>query len=284
MSITCNYCRAANADEDYRCQRCGRRLHGAPPSRTISAAYSVSNTATARSIHPSAHLQTPPAPERQAQTATPPDAPRRAIYQRTLFSSRDVPQVVPIESFTPKASAHARTRTAESPRTRTRRADPDQQTLEFTAPAAEPDTEAQTVIGCDAPVALPAHRIMAAAADFSLMAVAMAMFLGVFRLCGGEVMLTKQTAPLFAVVALVFALLYKALWCFGNGDTAGMRWAHLRLVDFDGERPGRRQRFYRVFSGLLSLGAAGLGVMWALVDEESLTWHDHISKTFPTPY
>jgi hypothetical protein len=23
-------------------------------------------------------------------------------------------------------------------------------------------------------------------------------------------------------------------------------------------------------------------LVWALVDEESLTWHDHISKTFPT--
>ena len=27
----------------------------------------------------------------------------------------------------------------------------------------------------------------------------------------------------------------------------------------------------------------GLGLVWALVDEENLTWHDHISKTFPTP-
>jgi len=24
-------------------------------------------------------------------------------------------------------------------------------------------------------------------------------------------------------------------------------------------------------------------LVWALVDEENLTWHDHISKTFPTP-
>jgi hypothetical protein len=23
-------------------------------------------------------------------------------------------------------------------------------------------------------------------------------------------------------------------------------------------------------------------LFWALVDEENLTWHDHISKTFPT--
>ena len=29
------------------------------------------------------------------------------------------------------------------------------------------------------------------------------------------------------------------------------------------------------------LDRAGIGE--ALVDEENLTWHDHISKTFPTP-
>jgi hypothetical protein len=26
-----------------------------------------------------------------------------------------------------------------------------------------------------------------------------------------------------------------------------------------------------------------LGIVWALLDEEHLTWHDHISKVFPTP-
>ncbi len=33
----------------------------------------------------------------------------------------------------------------------------------------------------------------------------------------------------------------------------------------------------------LSLMAGGIGLLWGLVDEETLTWHDHISKTFPTP-
>ena len=28
--------------------------------------------------------------------------------------------------------------------------------------------------------------------------------------------------------------------------------------------------------------SAGLGLLWSLADEESLTWHDHMSKTFPT--
>jgi hypothetical protein len=54
-------------------------------------------------------------------------------------------------------------------------------------------------------------------------------------------------------------------------------------VDFDGRRPDREQRRMRLVAGLLSLSAAGLGLVWALVDEENLTWHDHISKTFPTP-
>jgi len=28
---------------------------------------------------------------------------------------------------------------------------------------------------------------------------------------------------------------------------------------------------------VLSMASAGLGLVWALVDEENLTWHDHIS-------
>ena len=55
-------------------------------------------------------------------------------------------------------------------------------------------------------------------------------------------------------------------------------------VRADGRNPNREQRVYRMAAGCLSVMAAGLGLMWALVDEESLTWHDHISKTFPTPY
>jgi hypothetical protein len=54
-------------------------------------------------------------------------------------------------------------------------------------------------------------------------------------------------------------------------------------VNFDGQTPTRAQRFYRTASGFLSLMAGGIGLLWGLVDEETLTWHDHISKTFPTP-
>jgi hypothetical protein len=61
-----------------------------------------------------------------------------------------------------------------------------------------------------------------------------------------------------------------------------MCWTQLQLVNFDGRRPERDQRLERLFASCLSVAAAFLGIIWALVDEECLTWHDHISKTFPT--
>ena len=39
----------------------------------------------------------------------------------------------------------------------------------------------------------------------------------------------------------------------------------------------------RVAWGVFSVLPLGLGLLWALVDQERLTWHDLLSKTFPSP-
>ena len=145
------------------------------------------------------------------------------------------------------------------------------------------DMRVEAVIYCDAPVALPVHRIIAAAVDASLVLIGLGVFVGTFLLCGGDVVLGKQNIPFFAGVALVLAIFYRFLWCLAAGDTPGMRFAGLRLVNFDGRSPDREQRGLRQVASLLSFLSVGLGLIWALVDEENLTWHDHISKTFPTP-
>ena len=276
MNITCGYCRASNnAEEDHRCSRCGRRLQ-TTPAQAIAAAYGASNVATARAIRPMAEPAPVASPEPEA-------LPNRAVYQRTLFSYREVPQVVTLDSLAPKPTERTRTR-IESPRARARRVDPGQRTLEFTSPGEGVETGVQAIIYCDAPVAIPAHRMMAAAADLSIIIIALGVFLGIFQLLGGQVVLTKQTLPLFIGIATVLGLLYKMLWSLADGDSPGMRWTRLRTVNFDGHQPDREQRLFRTASAFISLMAAGLGLMWALVDEESLTWHDHMSKTFPTPY
>jgi uncharacterized RDD family membrane protein YckC len=154
--------------------------------------------------------------------------------------------------------------------------------LGFQASPAEVRTQPGETIDCDAPVAAPSHRLVAAAVDGSLILVALGVFLAIFFLSGGQVALDRQALSFIIGVTAVIALFYRALWCLANGDSPGMRFAGLRLVDFDGRRPDREQRGIRQVAGLLSLLSAGLGLVWALVDEENLTWHDHISKTFPT--
>jgi uncharacterized RDD family membrane protein YckC len=140
----------------------------------------------------------------------------------------------------------------------------------------------EALIYCDAPVATPAHRAVAAALDAAMVTIGYGLFLGTFVLAGGEFVLNRATVPVFAAAFAIIATFYGLLWALGCGETAGMRWTQLRLVNFDGFPAEPRERFVRYLSCCLSFAAAGLGMLWALVDEESLAWHDHISKTFPT--
>jgi uncharacterized RDD family membrane protein YckC len=287
--MQCKYCQNWNEADELRCVRCGRRMHLAAP-RSAPDVYPASRAATA----------TAPAfesiPGGQPLAAAPPE---RADYQPSLFRDaayRDAvagPKVIPIPMLTP---SHPGTRT-QAPRktrpvtSRARRASDSQQafsssqqSLDFRgAPATALGTEVHAVIYCDAPVALPAHRMIAAAFDASMVLIAVGLFLGIFFLSGGMLLLSKQNAPFLVSVAALLTLFYRFLWVLGNGETPGMRFAGLRLVNFDGRSPDRDQRAFRQVSSLLSFLSAGLGLVWALVDEENLTWHDHISKTFPTP-
>jgi uncharacterized RDD family membrane protein YckC len=275
--MECRYCRAQNAEDDHRCERCGRRLRMTPVYTGQSAAAPQLQYEVAP---PELHPEPAPRAEESAKRRL-----QVVAYQPTLFSSRDIPlEVLPAREKT--VIPEVRT---SAPRARGRRqASSAQQSLEF-LPAPAPQGS-ETVIYCDAPVAAVAHRAMAAACDGIIILAGMALFVGIFYVCtslfggGNDLPISKQTLPFLAGIALLFALLYDSLWALGNADTPGMTWARLRLVNFEGQRPDREQRMYRLASGCLSVMATGLGVLWALVDEESLTWHDHMSKTFPTPY
>jgi uncharacterized RDD family membrane protein YckC len=210
-----------------------------------------------------------------------------AAFQQALFQDGPAAsKVIPIPTLTPlrpvarEASPVRRVtpRTGPAP---TRRGSDLQRPLEFhdSLDAALPADS----IYCDAPVALPVHRIMAAAVDISVVLIALGLFGVILYACGADLSFTRESAPYFVVVTVSTAMFYRLLWCFGNGDSPGMRFAGLRLVDFDGRSPDRPQRLRRQLASLLSMVSAGLGLAWALVDEENLTWHDHISKTFPTP-
>lgn len=281
--MECRYCQAVNGDDDHRCGRCGRRLRMTPVYASSSAA--------APALHYESEARSMPKAASQAGIAVEPALPpltRKPItYQPSLFSSRELPRVVAFETIAPEVlGTPSRKPISSKPRARHRRVIPGQQSLEF-APAAGSGRYARPSEGaiyCDAPVAIAAHRSMAAALDASLIVIALAVFGAIFYLAGGAIVINSRTLPLVIGVAALVTFFYKLLWCMANGDSPGMKWSRLTLVNFDGLKPNRTQRFERLASGALSLCAAGLGLLWALVDEETLTWHDHISRTFPTPY
>jgi uncharacterized RDD family membrane protein YckC len=293
--MECRYCQAANADDDHRCRRCGRRLRisGVYAGRSAAAPVLHSSAAPVLEYDAAPVLQHEPAtgPMRVVANRTDvhrppePSEPRRPItYQPSLFPARELPLVVQFDTIAPtlvQPSQQGRPQPTTH-RQRRRSVIVGQQALEFDH-SARSSKASEGVIYCDAPVAIPAHRAMAAAMDASIVLMALALFGIIFRLAGGAFVLNAKTAPMFLGVAAGVVIFYRLLWCLANGDTLGQKWTRLRLVNFDGQRPTRAQRFHRTASGFLSLMAGGIGLLWGLVDEETLTWHDHISKTFPTP-
>ncbi len=267
--MQCRYCRAANQEDEHRCLRCGRRLHSAS-ARPASEIQPI-QTATAPDVmeysNPAVAIMTAPEPERP-----------RVVYQRALF--RELQPIISIPSQPSEGRDTVKAHTPSRPRSG-RKAHADQQALDFAGPRARTATEA--VIYCDAPVASLAHRALAVALDSSMILISLGMFLIVFQFAGGVLVLNAHTAPILVGIAAVLGFLYQFLFCIAGGDTPGMRWTQLQLVDFDGQRPNRDQRVYRLGANCLSVLAAGLGLLWALVDEEKLTWHDHMSRTFPSP-
>src|SRR5262249_51493935 len=272
--MECFYCRHLNPEDEPRCQRCARRLRSGParpaPDNYVSS-YSVGATAAAWAVE---QAVAPPTNETAPQRAQP-------LRQTRLFSDPDSGKVLQFPSAPkppgpkPKSRRHALQPTDS------------QSFLDFHPPTPHAPrtlkTSVEAVIYCDAPVATPTHRAVGAAIDFGMIGMAFGLFLLTFHLCGGEFDRINAGVGLgFAGAFLGIALFYGLLWVLTGSETAGERWTGLRLINFDGSPIDRRERAIRFAAACLSFCSAGLGVLWSLADEESLTWHDHMSKTFPT--
>lgn len=107
-------------------------------------------------------------------------------------------------------------------------------------------------------------------------------FLGIHRFWAGELVLDRVGALTYGATYLILFAFYKLLAALRSDRSTGLRLLGLRVLHFDGRPPNRRQRVLRVLSGTGSLLPAGIGLFWALMDEEGLTFHDHISETFIT--
>lgn len=208
------------------------------------------------------------------------DIRRDPALQASLFGPQEAAKQLKPAGMKPQSPAVAR------PGSRARRVKNSQQAFDFGAAIPEGlrtrQTSSDGAIYCDAPVAITAHRAMAAIIDTGIAFLGLGVFLLTFHLGGQEIVLNRLSLTVYTITGLLISLFYHILYCAGNGDTPGLRCVGLRLLNFDGHMPTRHQRFCRLAGACLSVVAAGLGLLWAMVDEERLTWHDHMSKTFPT--
>ncbi len=304
LNMTCDYCRSINSDADHRCRRCGRRLSGsavaAPPEYAERAIQALGANALAAAAAATAEFErpAPPAAPPERPRVDPQPKPRSGSGQSSLFAEENPAKVIPFsrrpdglpdteELFAPKPPAADPTPRPKAAGKKKAAPFGDQTTLDF-LPTASPlksrtlKTTVEAVIYCDAPVAAPIHRAMAAALDASMIFLGFGIFLVIFLFSGGRFVWNKQDVALFGAALGLISVFYGFVWMMAGKETIGMTWADLRLINFNGFPPDRKSRALRLIGCCLSFCSGMIGIFWALVDEESLTWHDHMSKTFPT--
>jgi uncharacterized RDD family membrane protein YckC len=214
----------------------------------------------------------------------------RAV-QRPLFPEKPASNVIPFDAYIapPVEPRPRKADPGKSPKPSPRRAprvSEAQGSLDFLpALPAQPrtlGTTVEAVIYCEAPVATLLHRAIAAALDWSMVLIGYGLFLLAYFATGGNFVPNKSSLMVFAGGLLLIAFTYGVFWMVAGAETAGMRWAGLRLTTFDGFTPEPHHRVLRFAGSCLSFCTV-VGLLWSFADEESLTWQDHISGTFPTP-
>jgi uncharacterized RDD family membrane protein YckC len=126
-------------------------------------------------------------------------------------------------------------------------------------------------------------RFLAGLIDGLLLLLSAGLFAFIFRFAGGHLRLGPLNLAVMAGIATIFIWSYFGMFTALTASTPGQSWMGIEARNMEGWPPDRRESLLRAFGYLVSLSAFLLGFFWALVDGESLTWHDRISGTFLTP-
>jgi len=129
-------------------------------------------------------------------------------------------------------------------------------------------------------VAPMSQRVFAGLVDALLVLLGSALFLLIVMRNDVGLPAGKGGTILLLAAPVLFWAVFEYLFLVHAGATPGMRMAKLELVSFEGGPVGRRVRRGRALAMVLSCLSLGLGLFWALLDEDTLCWHDRISRTY----
>lgn len=293
----CPECGYPNDSSEHRCERCGIRFdHPAGPAPWLGQSVSRASAATAANPleYPVVPAATPPQPRIRSRKNLQPGLPFDSAQSSTQSATATVETVgkvirfpghyedpAPVPAAPPAPPVPVATWGPPEPR-RLPAIPPEppprplQQAISFPPSYAEP----QTLL--EFPVADLESRWNAAMIDGMLMLAGCGLFLLCFGLWA-RWMPHRPVDPLATVFLLLavagIPVLYLYAFLVFAKATPGMQWNRLRLVNFDGRPATRHQRKMRVLASLASVASLAVGFLWAIVDDEKLTWHDRMSET-----
>jgi uncharacterized RDD family membrane protein YckC len=127
-------------------------------------------------------------------------------------------------------------------------------------------------------------RIMAALVDSALSFAGFLVFVFVFSSCTAHPPEGRTALAASFVALLATFVAYQWLFFRFGESTPGMMYARIALCTLDDDNPTRPAMQLRVGALLLSALPLGLGLLWAVFDEDHLGWHDRISGTYQRSY
>lgn len=164
----------------------------------------------------------------------------------------------------------------------------------YVAPSLEAQLNASPVLKDVASIEL---RLMAGLVDGCLIFAGFLSFAAAFALAtqplagsaiSGAINLhnvTLQNAALGSAAAIAgLAILYQLLFFTFSDATPGMKYARISLCTFADDNPSRSALRRRVLSLALSACPLGLGLLWAWIDNDRLSWHDRFTRMYQRSY
>lgn len=141
------------------------------------------------------------------------------------------------------------------------------------------DRFANNITPAHAPHASILCRLAAMAYEALLLIGVLAIALLLPHILIGAFLSRVATAPiLWTHIFLVLLIYFLWFWC-RTGQTLAMKTWHISIIDKSGQPVRIAQALFRYLLCWMSLGLAGVGLMWALIDRDRQFLHDRLAGT-----
>jgi uncharacterized RDD family membrane protein YckC len=163
----------------------------------------------------------------------------------------------------------------------------DAHTVTAPEPAPDPATPLLASLLPPQPAPQPAPlqlRVMSALVDAILVAGAALACVAIFSHIAMEIPLGLPAALAGVGLLLAMHVLYQLLFFTFSDQTPGMRYARIGLCTFSDDNPTRAAMRRRIFAQFVAVCPLGLGVLWIVLDDDALGWHDRISRMYQRAY